>query len=346
MVASTVEGAERLVVVGAQIEVEQCGLGTRRVKGGAHLSAIALDVATALCLHLAGEFTLCELGVANQHGREELVLEGNPVEWLGHLLLLVRGGREGLSAFVVELVGEFSQTVLVGVTLLNLTCALLPLNIYTLFTVREFVSHAYSLQSYLHQVTARLERVGQVDIARCIGLQTHGQCGVGLGYGGEDVVGRLDGLPLVVEKEVHRGVAAAEEADGGHLVLLHVILDGSRSDASTLAVHGESDEVVLNSELLLFALSGCKEEGCRVSCRLELSFVSQGGFGLLLELSLALLHLRNRVIIMLLGLQLLFTGAAVPAEANQQQGNQYKSGNGVFVHKLFLKSWVFYTIYK
>ena len=262
MVAATVEGAERLVVVGAQVEVEQRGLGTGRVEGGAHLGAVVLDVAAALCLHLAGELALRELGIADEHGREELVLEGNPVERFGHLLLLVRGGREGLGAFVVELVGEFGQAVLVGVALLNLACALVPLDIYALLAVGELVGHAHGLQGNLHQVAAGLQRVGQVDVACGISLQAHGQRAVGLSYGGEVVVGRLDGLPLVVEEEVHRGVLAAEEAHGGHFVLLHVVLDGGRGDASALAVHGEPDEVVLNGELLLLALAGCKEEGC------------------------------------------------------------------------------------
>ena len=110
--------------------------------------------------------------------------------------------------------------------------------------------------------------------------KTHGDGTVRTVYCGEIIVFRLDSLFLVVKEEIHGSVIAAEQCDGGRLVLSHVFLQRGRSYAPAFCIYGYFCQVVLDGYLRVSSLTGVEEEGSGVNACFRSAFVGQGCFRL------------------------------------------------------------------
>ena len=172
--------------------------------------------------------------------------------------------------------------------------------------------------------------VAEVDVARAVGLEAHRDAGVRLLHGREVIVAGLDDFVAVIEQEVHLRVASAHQGQGRLLVLLLILLEDGLVEDASLGVEGEAGHVVLDGHLPVRAVQGLAEEGGRVP--LGQSLVLQGGFLPGLEFGLALLHLGDGVVVVLLGFQLFLAGTAQDAEPHQQHADEDQPDNGVFIH--------------
>jgi len=68
-----------------------------------------------LSLHLGTQLGLFKVGICQEYRREELVLEGNPVQTFRNFLFIVLVGRQIIGTLSGDFVSQLSQTVLVGV---------------------------------------------------------------------------------------------------------------------------------------------------------------------------------------------------------------------------------------
>ena len=108
-------------MVRAEIEVELRRLFAHRVELRAHFCGVVLDVAAALRLHFGDKFGLLKVGVGQEYGGEELVLEGNPFQRFFQFFLIVFGGGQVVGVIAGYLVSQFGKAVLVGIAFFNLT---------------------------------------------------------------------------------------------------------------------------------------------------------------------------------------------------------------------------------
>ena len=92
--AQLVVGFQGVEIVGAEVHLKLRGLGACGVKSGLHRSLIVLQVALTFLINLRFEVGIVDLLLADEHSREELVLEGYPVEGFFDVLLLVGGLAE------------------------------------------------------------------------------------------------------------------------------------------------------------------------------------------------------------------------------------------------------------
>ena len=267
-----------------------------------------------MSLHLGTQLGLFKVGICQEYRREELVLEGNPVQTFRNFLFIVLVGRQIIGTLSGDFVSQLSQTVLVGVTLLYLTGTLRPLDVHIIVGGGQLAFHIDCLDSKVYQVCVIVHAICKVDIAVAVCRQTHGDGTVRTVYCGEIIVFRLDSLFLVVKEEIHGSVIAAEQCDGGRLVLSHVFLQRGRSYAPAFCIYGYFCQVVLDGYLRVGSLTGVEEEGSGVNACFRSAFVGQGCFRLGFQVGFALLHLGYGVVVTLLCFQLLLAGTAQKAE--------------------------------
>ena len=310
--AEAVGGLEGVEVVGAQVELHLGGLLARGVEGRLHLGLIHLQVAAVLLLRGAGEADVLEVLVADDDGREELVLEVNPVERLLDVLGDVLHLVELLRALVLYLVGEGGVAVLERAAFLLLLGHVVPREVDGRHRRGKEVAQALGLDGEVEHVGLGSQAIGEQEPARADGCR-EGERAVGLRGGLEVDALAEDVLVLRGQGVVEVALRLAQQHDVLALLVVVVTERGALHDTA-LRADAHAEELVLEHDGLGAALAGGKQHRRAVDDGLAGSLGRQG---LLVELGLQLgfLHLGDAVLASHF-LQLRLTGAAPPREAD------------------------------
>lgn len=81
-------------MVRTEIEIHVGSLFSGRIEESIHFCGIIFDIAASLFLHSRLDVYLIKVLIGDEYGREELILEGNPVYTSFNLLFIVFGSRK------------------------------------------------------------------------------------------------------------------------------------------------------------------------------------------------------------------------------------------------------------
>ena len=107
-------------MVRAEVEIHIGRLFAGRIKERTHLGGIVLYVTASLFLHFRFNRSLFEILFCDEYGREELILESDPVQTLRNGLFVVFTCRKVIHIITGVFVGEVCQTVFVSISLFDL----------------------------------------------------------------------------------------------------------------------------------------------------------------------------------------------------------------------------------
>ena len=322
-------GLEDVEVVGTHVHLQARLPRPAAVEGHRERGVVLLEVARALLLGRGVQRGLTEAVGREEHAGEELVLESHPRQRLvGRLGLLLRFVEVvGVAVGLAE--GERGVALLEVETLLLLRGHAVPLDEELVGARLQQRREAAGRERDVDHIALGQEFVVNVEMA-LLGAKTHRGGAARVAQDAEGVLLRVNVLALARKQEGELAAVGTQDGDGAALTAL---------DGAALRVEHQFHEAVGEHEAT--ALGGALVEEERIGIRGSLcgKLCGTGLFGLGLSAAHLLLDLSDGVLLAGQLGGLLGRGLAVPGEADEHQGDENESGNGVFIHNIrcFLK---------